>query len=63
MTRMRLIKIGELAANKRRPTENVQDERLMHLSIQPTRLQCNASSWLRSRLCSTWNEPKVTVFA
>jgi len=26
-------------------------------------LQFNPWSWLRSRLCSTWNEPKVTVFA
>ncbi|WP_247255488.1 sigma-54 interaction domain-containing protein [Pseudomonas moorei] len=33
VTRTRLIKIGELAVNKRRPTENVQGERLMQLSI------------------------------
>lgn len=33
VTRTRLIKIGELAVNKRRPTENVQVERLMQLSI------------------------------
>ena len=33
VTRTRLIKIGERAVNKRRPTENVQGERLMRLSI------------------------------
>ena len=33
VTRTRLIKIGELAVNKRRPTENLQGERLMQLSI------------------------------
>ena len=33
VTRTRLIKIGELAVNKRRPTENVQGGRLMQLSI------------------------------
>ncbi|MGJ7517187.1 sigma-54 interaction domain-containing protein [Pseudomonas baetica] len=33
VTRTRLIKIGELAVNKRRPAENVQGERLMQLSI------------------------------
>ena len=29
----------------------------------PFKRQCNALSWLRSKLCSTWNEPKDTVFA
>jgi transcriptional regulator with AAA-type ATPase domain len=33
VTRTRLIKIGELAVNKRRPGENVQGERMLHLSI------------------------------
>ena len=33
VTRTRLIKIGELAVNKRRPTENLQGERLIQLSI------------------------------
>jgi DNA-binding NtrC family response regulator len=33
VTRTRLIKIGELAVNKRRPAENLQGERLMQLSI------------------------------
>jgi DNA-binding NtrC family response regulator len=33
VTRTRLIKIGELAVNKRRPTENLQGERVMQLSI------------------------------
>jgi len=33
VTRTRLIKIGELAVNKRRATENVQGERVMQLSI------------------------------
>jgi hypothetical protein len=33
VTRTRLIKIGELAVNKRQTTENVQGERLMQLSI------------------------------
>jgi DNA-binding NtrC family response regulator len=33
VTRTRLIKIGELTVNKRRPTENVQGEHLMQLSI------------------------------
>lgn len=33
VTRTRLIKIGELAVNKRRPTENVQGERMLNLSI------------------------------
>ena len=28
-----LIKIGELAVNKRRPGENLQGERMLHLSI------------------------------
>ena len=38
---------------------------VVDLDVYPacTRLQCSALSWLRSRLCSTWNEPKVTVFA
>ena len=33
VTRTRLIKIGALAVNKRRPGENVQGERMLHLSI------------------------------
>ena len=33
VARARLIKIGELAVNKRRPGENVQGERMLHLSI------------------------------
>jgi len=33
VTRTRLIKIGELAVNKRRPGETVQGERMLHLSI------------------------------
>lgn len=33
VTRTHLIKIGELAVNKRRPGENVQGERMLHLSI------------------------------
>jgi transcriptional regulator with PAS, ATPase and Fis domain len=33
VTRTRLIRIGELAVNKRRPTENLQGERVMQLSI------------------------------
>jgi DNA-binding NtrC family response regulator len=33
VTRTRLIKIGELAVNKRRPGENLQGERMLHLSI------------------------------
>ena len=33
VTRTRLIKMGELAVNKRRPAENVQGERLVQLSI------------------------------
>lgn len=33
VTRTRLIKIGELAVNKRRPGGNVQGERMLHLSI------------------------------
>ncbi|WPO97779.1 sigma-54 dependent transcriptional regulator [Pseudomonas sp. HR96] len=33
VTRTRLIKIGELAVNKRRPMEDVQGERLLQLSI------------------------------
>ena len=33
VTRTRLIKIGELAVNKRRPGQNVQGERMLHLSI------------------------------
>jgi len=33
VTRTRLIKIGELAVNKRRPAENLQGERVMQLSI------------------------------
>ncbi|CRM14511.1 Transcriptional regulatory protein ZraR [Pseudomonas sp. 24 E 13] len=33
VTRARLIKIGELAVNKRRPGENLQGERMLHLSI------------------------------
>jgi transcriptional regulator with AAA-type ATPase domain len=33
VTRTRLIKIGELAVNKRRVMENVQGERVMQLSI------------------------------
>ncbi|WP_213880316.1 sigma-54 dependent transcriptional regulator [Pseudomonas sp. dw_358] len=33
VTRTRLIKIGELAVNKRRPIEDVQGERLLQLSI------------------------------
>ena len=33
VTRTRLIKIGELAVNNRRPGENVQGERMLHLSI------------------------------
>ncbi|UVL38794.1 sigma-54 dependent transcriptional regulator [Pseudomonas sp. B21-040] len=33
VTRTRLIKIGELAVNKRRATQNVQGERVMQLSI------------------------------
>ncbi|RZI19847.1 sigma-54 interaction domain-containing protein [Pseudomonas orientalis] len=32
VTRARLIKIGELAVNKRRPGENLQGERMLHLS-------------------------------
>ncbi|MBR7213179.1 sigma-54 dependent transcriptional regulator [Pseudomonas lactis] len=33
VARARLIKIGELAVSKRRPGENVQGERMLHLSI------------------------------
>jgi len=33
VTRTRLIKMGELAVNKRRPAENIQGERLVQLSI------------------------------
>ncbi|MBA1294608.1 sigma-54-dependent Fis family transcriptional regulator [Pseudomonas lurida] len=33
VTRTRLIKIGELAVNKRRPGETLQGERMLHLSI------------------------------
>ncbi|UOB25804.1 sigma-54 interaction domain-containing protein [Pseudomonas orientalis] len=33
VTRTRLIRIGELAVNKRRPGENLQGERMLHLSI------------------------------
>jgi transcriptional regulator with PAS, ATPase and Fis domain len=33
VTRTRLIRIGELAVNKRRPMENLQGERVMQLSI------------------------------
>ncbi len=33
VTRTRLIKIGELAVNKRRPGENVQGDRMLQLSI------------------------------
>ncbi|WQG58276.1 sigma-54 dependent transcriptional regulator [Pseudomonas sp. RTB3] len=33
VTRTRLIKIGELAVNKRRPGENMQGERVLHLSV------------------------------
>jgi hypothetical protein len=33
VTRTRLIKIGELAVNKRRLNENLHGERLIHLSI------------------------------
>ena len=33
VTRTRLIKIGELAVNKRRLTENLRGERLIQLSI------------------------------
>ncbi len=33
VTRTRLIKIGELAVNKRRPGENLQGERMLHLSV------------------------------
>ncbi|MBV4483649.1 sigma-54 interaction domain-containing protein [Pseudomonas khavaziana] len=33
VTRTRLIKIGELAVNKRRPGKNLQGERMLHLSI------------------------------
>ncbi|MDE1532857.1 sigma-54 dependent transcriptional regulator [Pseudomonas carnis] len=33
VTRSRLIKLGELAVNKRRPGENVQGRRMLHLSI------------------------------
>ncbi|NAT07003.1 sigma-54-dependent Fis family transcriptional regulator [Pseudomonas syringae pv. actinidiae] len=33
VTRTRLIKIGELAVNKRRPGENVQGDRMLHLSV------------------------------
>ncbi|KRP59949.1 sigma-54 interaction domain-containing protein [Pseudomonas trivialis] len=33
VTRTRLIKIGELAVNKRRPGENTQGERVLHLSV------------------------------
>ncbi|EGH49596.1 sigma-54 dependent transcriptional regulator, partial [Pseudomonas syringae pv. pisi str. 1704B] len=29
----RMIKIGELAVNKRRPGENVQGDRMLHLSV------------------------------
>ncbi|KPB50272.1 MULTISPECIES: sigma-54 interaction domain-containing protein [Pseudomonas syringae group] len=33
VTRTRLIRIGELAVNKRRPGENVQGDRMLHLSV------------------------------
>lgn len=33
VTRTRLIKIGELAVNKRRPGANMQGERVLHLSV------------------------------
>ncbi|MEG1042962.1 MAG: sigma-54-dependent Fis family transcriptional regulator, partial [Pseudomonas sp.] len=33
ITRSRLIKIGELAVNRRRPAEAVQGERVLNLSI------------------------------
>ncbi|MNE15113.1 hypothetical protein D3C80_1080140 [compost metagenome] len=33
ITRSRLIKIGELAVNRRRPAETVQGERVLNLSI------------------------------
>ncbi|MFH7489454.1 sigma-54-dependent Fis family transcriptional regulator, partial [Pseudomonas syringae pv. tagetis] len=33
VTRTRLIKNGELAVNKRRPGENVQGDRMLHLSV------------------------------
>ena len=33
VTRARLIKIGELAVNKRRPGANMQGERVLHLSV------------------------------
>jgi transcriptional regulator with AAA-type ATPase domain len=33
VVRARLIKIGELAVNKRRPGEQTQGERMLHLSV------------------------------
>ncbi|PBQ10164.1 sigma-54 interaction domain-containing protein [Pseudomonas syringae] len=33
VTRTRLIKIGELAVNKRRPAQNVKGDKMLHLSI------------------------------
>ncbi|CAM3384758.1 Fis family transcriptional regulator [Pseudomonas floridensis] len=33
VTRTRLIRIGELAVNKRRPGENLQGDRMLHLSV------------------------------
>ena len=33
ITRAMLIRVGELVVNKRRPGENVQGERMLHLSI------------------------------
>ena len=61
VTRTRLIKIGELAVNKRRAggkRARRADAAFIHI-----RRQCNALSWLRSKLRSTWNEPKVTAVA
>jgi len=61
VTRTRLIKIGELAVNKR--AARGETFRVSACCTYPFKRQCNALSWLRSKLCSTWNEPKVTAVA